>query len=146
MALFDSSKPGGMAPIGRSESEAGRGLSIIGPGMKVNGDVETDGVVKIEGQVVGTIRAGRQVLIAKGGEVEGDILAPEVILGGEVRGSILAEQRVEVQVASVIHGDITTKRLLVAEGGQVNGVIRMEELPSVSRAGQPSGGRALAAT
>ncbi len=110
---------------GAPESESA--LSIIGSGMRVVGDITADGVVKIEGTVIGTVRAGRQVLVAKGGEVEGDVITREAIIGGEVRGTVVAGERVEIQTASVVHGDITSKRLLVHEGGEINGVIRMGE-------------------
>src|SRR5439155_1388560 len=59
-------------------------LSIIGTGLRVEGDLSSDGVVKVEGTVVGTVRASRQVLVAKGGVVEGDIVTREAIIGGEV--------------------------------------------------------------
>jgi len=112
-------------------------LSIIGTGLRVEGDLSSDGVVKVEGTVVGTVRASRQVLVAKGGVVEGDIVTREAIIGGEVRGGIGAEERVELQATSVVHGDITTKRLFVQEGGEINGVIRMgeavEPVPAESR-------------
>ena len=103
------------------------GLSIIGTGMRVVGDIAADGVVKIEGTVVGTVRAAQQVLVAKGGVVEGDVIAREAIVGGEVRGAIYAEERVELQATSVVHGDVATKRLFVQEGGEINGVLRMGE-------------------
>jgi cytoskeletal protein CcmA (bactofilin family) len=101
------------------------GLSIIGSGMRVVGDISAEGVVKIEGTVVGTVQAGRQVLVAKGGLVEGDVVTREAIVGGEVRGGIQAGERVELQTTSVVHGDIATRRLLVQEGGEINGVLRM---------------------
>lgn len=103
------------------------GLSIIGSGMRVVGDISAEGVVKIEGTVVGTVQAGRQVLVAKGGLVEGDVVTREAIVGGEVRGGIQAGERVELQTTSVVHGDIATRRLLVQEGGEINGVLRMSE-------------------
>jgi len=122
MAVFSekNATPGG----GR---EGVPGLSIIGAGMRVIGDISADGVVKIEGTVVGTVRAGRQVLVGKGGEVEGDVISREAIIGGEVRGSIRADERIEIQSTSVVHGDIAAKRLLVQEGGEINGVVRMGE-------------------
>jgi cytoskeletal protein CcmA (bactofilin family) len=112
---------------GQGAPESETGLSIIGAGMRVVGDITAEGVVKIEGTVVGTVRAGRQVLVGKGGEVEGDVISREAIIGGEVRGSIRADERVEIQATSVIHGDIAAKRLLVQEGGEINGVVRMGE-------------------
>jgi cytoskeletal protein CcmA (bactofilin family) len=112
---------------GHGAPESETGLSIIGTGMRVVGDITAEGVVKIEGTVVGTVRAGRQVLVGKGGEVEGDVISREAIIGGEVRGSIRADERVEIQASCVVHGDIAAKRLLVQEGGEINGVVRMGE-------------------
>jgi cytoskeletal protein CcmA (bactofilin family) len=126
MAIFTEKGRGGLEPE--------VGLSIIGMGMRVVGDIMADGVVKVEGVVVGTVRAGRQVLVAKGGEVEGDIITREAIVGGEVRGSIQAHERVEIQTTSVVHGDITTTRLLVQEGGELNGVLRMGEAAQAATA------------
>ena len=82
--------------------------------------------------VVGTVRAARQVLVGKGGEVEGDVISREAIIGGEVRGSIRADERIEIQSTSVVHGDVVAKRLLVQEGGEINGVVRMGETEVVS--------------
>ena len=119
MALFSSSRREGQ-PAGSSQEAA---LSIIARDLRVEGGLTSSGVIKIEGTVVGTVRAERQVLVAKGGTVEGDICTPEAIVDGEVRGSILAGERVEVQASAVMQGDVTTPRLVVAEGAVVCGHI-----------------------
>jgi cytoskeletal protein CcmA (bactofilin family) len=124
---------------GQGASDGEAGLSIIGTGMRVVGDITADGVVKIEGTVVGTVRAGRQVLVGKGGEVEGDVISREAIIGGEVRGSIRADERIEIQSTSVVHGDVVAKRLLVQEGGEINGVVRMGEA-ALEEAAAPKAG------
>lgn len=121
-----------MAKSSRDDT-AGRhegALTIIASGTRIVGEVDGTGVVKIEGTVVGTVRAERQVLVARGGVIEGDVIAREAVLGGEVRGSVQAGERVEVQEGAAVHGDITTKRLIVAEGGEVNGTVTMGEPPS----------------
>src|SRR3989442_14449253 len=110
---------------GQGVPETEAGLSIIGTGMRVVGDITAEGVVKIEGAGVGTVRAGRQVLGGKGGEVEGDVISREAIIGGGGRGSIPADERGEIQASCVVHGGIAAKRLLVQEGGGVNGVGRV---------------------
>src|SRR3989454_8434557 len=104
---------------GQGAPEAEPGLSIIGTGMRVVGDITAEGVVKIEGTVVGTVRAGRQVLVAKGGEVEGDVITKEAIIGGEGRGSVRAEERIEIQAASGVPGDLAPRRPQVSGGGGV---------------------------
>jgi len=132
---------------GGAGGDAVTGLSIIGAGMRVVGDISADGVVKIEGTVVGTVQAAKQVLVARGGEVEGDVVSREAIIGGEVRGGIYAEERVELQATSVVHGDVATKRLFVQEGGEINGVLRMgEDAGQPPQRGQRSGRQAASTT
>jgi cytoskeletal protein CcmA (bactofilin family) len=102
-------------------------ISIVATGMRIVGELATDGVLKVEGTVVGSIRADREVLIARGGIIEGDVYTRQAIVGGRVAGSIFADERVEVQENSMVQGDIVTKRLIVNEGGEVNGNVQMGE-------------------
>jgi cytoskeletal protein CcmA (bactofilin family) len=95
--------------------------------MVVRGDIETVGVLKVEGAVEGSIQSRVQVLVARGGSVSGDIETVEAVVGGTVRGAIRAQERVEIQSGAVVNGDITTSRIAVAEGGSINGQIRMGE-------------------
>jgi cytoskeletal protein CcmA (bactofilin family) len=108
------------------EQPAG-GLSIIAVGMTVRGDLESNGTVKVEGTVEGHVQAKNQVLVAKGGVVDGDIDAREAVVGGQANGAIRALERVEIQSGATVNGDITTRRISVAEGGSLNGLIRMGE-------------------
>ncbi len=103
------------------------GLSIIAVGMTVRGDLESNGTVKVEGTVEGHVQAKNQVLVAKGGVVDGDIDAREAVIGGQANGAIRALERVEIQSGATVNGDITTRRISVAEGGSLNGLIRMGE-------------------
>lgn len=126
MGMFSSSSEGEQDKEAPARSAAKEGnLSIVAAGMRVIGQLITSGVVKVEGTIEGSVRADRQVLIAKGGVVEGDVYTREAIVGGRVAGSIFAEERVEVQTKSMVSGDIVTQRLMVHEGGEVNGTVQM---------------------
>jgi cytoskeletal protein CcmA (bactofilin family) len=113
---------------GRSATQNGEAaLSLIGVGMKIIGDVESSGVVKIEGTVEGCIRGARQVLLGRQGEITGDVHARDVVVGGRVRGNVFASERVEVQGTSSVHGDIHTKSIVVLEGARINGSVKMDD-------------------
>ncbi len=127
--MFGSKTPAQSASTTPAKNAAAAAsLSVIGVGMSVRGDVETAGVVKVEGVVDGHVIAGSQVLVAKGGVVKGDIETSEAVIGGEVAGAVSATERVEIQAGAIIQGDITTRRISVAEGATLNGHIRMGEL------------------
>jgi cytoskeletal protein CcmA (bactofilin family) len=108
------------------------GLSIVAKDLTIAGDLQAEGVVRIEGRVVGNVHAGDQVLISEGGIVEGDVVAREAVIAGRVHGCIQGDERVELQASAVVHGDITTRRLLIQEGGQVNGGVKMESMSAVT--------------
>lgn len=125
MAMFNSgSSERHSEGSGRHGGREGS-LSIVANGMRMVGALETPGVVKIEGVVEGSVHADQEVLVAKDGLVQGDIHTSQAVIGGRVVGSIHGFERVEIQQDSVVQGDIITKRLIVHEGGEVNGNIRM---------------------
>ena len=100
-------------------------ISIVGPGMKVVGDCETDGTLRIEGAVQGAVRAGKAVVIGKDGLVIGDILTQDAVVSGRVEGSVTAESRLELQATCRIDGEVSTPRLQLEEGAVLNGSVNM---------------------
>ena len=102
------------------------GTSVIAAGLKIVGDVETAGTLKIEGTVQGSIRGARQVIVGRSGVIQGDIQAEEIVIGGRVVGTVNASERVEIQANSVIEGDVHTRSIVVFEGGLLNGNVRMD--------------------
>ncbi len=142
MAMFSSSNESERSTDAGSRGAAREAnLSIIAVGMRVIGELITNGVVKVEGAIEGSVRADRQVLIAKGGMVEGDVYTREAIVGGQVKGSVFAEERVEVQAKSRVEGDIITQRLIVHEGGEVNGSVQMGDPKTLKQAAAEARGQ-----
>jgi len=107
-------------------------ISIVGSGMKVNGDVETEGTIRIEGRVEGTVRAGKAVVVGKDGRIKGDIFTQDAVVGGEVNGTIVAESRIELQATCVVEGEIRARRIQLDEGGRVNGKVHTGEVKAAS--------------
>jgi cytoskeletal protein CcmA (bactofilin family) len=100
-------------------------ISIIGPGMKVIGDCDSDGAIRIEGTVKGNIRAGKAVVVGKDGVVDGDIFTQDAVIAGSVKGTLRAESRLEVQPTSRIEGEVVATRMQLEEGAMLNGTVTM---------------------
>lgn len=104
-------------------------ISIIGPGMKVVGDCETDGTIRIEGTVEGTVRAGKAVVVGKDGVVDGTIITQDAVISGRVVGNLRAESRLELQATSRIDGEVYARRMQLEEGALLNGNLHMGDPP-----------------
>jgi cytoskeletal protein CcmA (bactofilin family) len=124
MSIFAGNKEG-VSESPRRRASDQMPLSIVAHDLTVTGDLEAEGVVKVEGRVKGTIRAGSQILVAPGSFVEGDLYTKECVIGGQVKGTIQATERVELQASAVIEGDIVTQRIAILEGARVSGEVKM---------------------
>ena len=101
-------------------------ISIIGPGMKIVGDCETEGTIRVEGTVEGSIKAGKAVVIGKKGVVTGDIATQDAVISGRVEGTLVAASRLELQATCHIEGEVHTRRMQLEEGAVLNGSVHMD--------------------
>lgn len=126
----------------RKGREADDVVSIVGPGMTITGDCDTEGTLRVEGRVEGTIRSGKAVVVGEDGEVVGDIHTQDAVVAGRVEGSIVADSRIELQESARIKGDIRCRRVKLEEGGFVDGHIEMgrSDAGTGPRAGSPQSG------
>jgi cytoskeletal protein CcmA (bactofilin family) len=112
-------------------------ISIIGPGMRVTGDCTTDGTLRVEGVIEGTVHAGKAVVVGKDGVVLGDVTTQDAVIGGRVVGTVTAESRLELQATCIIEGEVRAKRIKLEEGGRVNGNVHVGDAPVRSPAATP---------
>ena len=108
----------------------GSGYSLFDSQLVVSGDIETEGSVRIDGRMTGSVRRADTVVLGVGATMQGDVTAREVVIGGTLVGNVTATDRVELQPTAIVTGDITTQVVLVQEGGVVNGRVEMRQSTS----------------
>ena len=111
-------------------------ISIVGTGMTVEGDCETDGSLLIEGTIRGDVRAGKSVVIGKDGLLEGTIYTQDAVIAGRVLGAVYAESHLELQATSQVSGEIQARRMRVEDGAALQGQVAVGE-GSVKSAPKP---------
>ncbi len=111
-------------------------ISIVGTGMTIEGDCETDGSLRIEGTIRGNVRAGKSVVIGKDGLLEGSIYTQDAVIAGRVLGAVYAESHLELQATSQISGEIQARRMHVEDGAALQGQVAVGE-GSVKSAPKP---------
>ncbi|MEX2151748.1 MAG: polymer-forming cytoskeletal protein [Gemmatimonadaceae bacterium] len=114
-------------------------FSVFDSHISVSGDLETDGALRIDGRLEGSIHRADLIVIGQGASVVGDITAREVIVGGAVTGNIFAAQRTELQSTGIVAGDIRSAAILVHEGGVVQGRLYIHPISGAAE-GTGSGG------
>jgi len=113
-------------------------ISIIAAGMKVVGDCTTEGTLRIEGAVEGTVRAGKAVVVGKDGLVDGHVHTQDAVVGGRITGSLTAASRLELQATAQVDGEIRARRMQLEEGAVLNGKVTMGENAAALEKGPPA--------
>ena len=98
---------------------AGAPPSVLGPGVTVQGVLEIDGELVIAGVVRGRI-AAMKVVIAAGGNFEGDIVARDVVIAGTLNGRVFAPN-VSIEASAHVEGRLFHTQIAVAQGARLNG-------------------------
>ena len=99
--------------------------TYIGPSITIDGEIEADEGVILEGRVRGKITCGQDLTVEQGAEVEADVRAEVVHVAGQLTGQVEAKSRVELSSDGQMTGDIRSPRILIADGAQYKGNIDM---------------------
>ena len=101
-------------------------MANIGKSIAIKGDLTGNEDMLIEGTVDGKIDLpNNQLTIGANGKIRADLNAKSVIVIGRVTGNVTGTERVEIQATGIVEGDVTSPKLVVAEGAVLNGGINM---------------------
>jgi cytoskeletal protein CcmA (bactofilin family) len=101
--------------------------SIIGPDLKITGNVISRGRVRLEGVIEGDMRCS-SLVVSQSGTITGGIIAGEVAVYGRVAGTIKG-QRVNLYASAHVEGDITHQGIGVEMGTHYDGRLRWSAHP-----------------
>ena len=96
-------------------------VTIVGASAKLEGNVVSAGSLRIDGHVKGQINADGEVVLSPQSQVEADIRADTVSVAGRFRGNIVVKGKAHLARGGRIDGNITSKTLVVEEGGVFHG-------------------------
>lgn len=100
---------------------------LLGPGTTIEGTVEFENTVRLEGNVMGKIYSTEgKLIIGETATVDGEIMVNVAIIMGRVNGKINAGKRVEVYPPGRIEGDIQSPTLRIESGVIFNGNCSMK--------------------
>lgn len=101
--------------------------SYLGKTLKVKGEITSDEMLTVEGEVTGNINITKTLTIGKDGYVDGEISAEVVKIDGRAKGNITATQKLEISSRGNFYGNIKSDKLVIAEGAVFQGKANMEE-------------------
>ncbi len=122
----------------RQVQASGR-AAVIGPRIKIKGDVSGEENLIIEGQVDGSVNLKQyRVDVGQSGIVKADIYAKVVKVDGAVQGDIEASEMATISRTGNVRGNIKAPRMTLEDGAKFKGSIDMDPGEGQKASAQPA--------
>lgn len=115
------------APPVSTPSSSGKEVNLISKGTLINGDLQCDSEVRIDGEVKGTVRSRSKVMIGPEGFVDGDVECVQAEVLGHVKGSLKVQDHLYLRGNAKMDGDVLTTHFEMEPSVRFNGKCTMQD-------------------
>lgn len=118
--------------------------TLVGAGMRVSGDIASNGIVCVQGCVEGNVHCegspGATLIVDGSGAVTGNVRVANLVVRGKIDGTVDAANTIELQETARVAGDVTFRNMSIAPGAVVEGVmIPRAATPAIESTVEPTG-------
>lgn len=112
------------APIAEPGIAVSPQITVIGPDTVLNGNIDCDGEIRIEGRVRGYVHAASLTVSPKG-IIEGEVIADDLAVQGYIKGPLRAGH-VHLLSGALVEGNLTCVTIAIDNGAHLSGTVRQE--------------------
>lgn len=125
--MFKNDHDKGTTPSAAQDTE-----TVIAASVRVEGDFVSEGNVRIEGMLTGSISTERDLIVGEHAKITANVQARNAVIAGELHGNLRVFDRLELASTARVYGDIQAMVLSVAPGAMMRGqlVIGLEVSPA----------------
>ena len=114
-------------------------INLIGQGTVITGDVSSDGDIRIDGIVKGTVNTKAKLVLGPNGVIEGEIFCGLADISGLVKGNLHSKDTLHLKSKSKLNGDMIVGKLIVDAGAEFSGNCTMTGLVKDIKHDKPTG-------
>jgi cytoskeletal protein CcmA (bactofilin family) len=94
---------------------------VIGEHTEFNGNINAEGNVRIDGQLVGDVKSNGEVFIGSNSTITGDITSSQLTISGVVQGEVKVIGELKITETGNLVGDILVSSFIINKGGTFKG-------------------------
>jgi cytoskeletal protein CcmA (bactofilin family) len=102
-------------------------INLISLGTDITGDIISNGDIRIDGSLKGSLNTKGKVVIGPTGKIVGEVICKNSEVSGIVEGKITVGQLLNLKASSKILGDIVTSKLSIEPGAKFSGNCKMSD-------------------
>lgn len=122
-----TSTPFGGEAVKRNNPGNAREVAVIGPSIRIDGDLRGEEDLLIEGEVKGTVSLkDNRLVIGSQGRVKANVYAHSIEVEGLMEGDLYGTERINIRKSAQVKGNIVSPRVSVEDGARFKGSIDMD--------------------
>jgi cytoskeletal protein CcmA (bactofilin family) len=106
-------------------------INIISIGTTITGDIISDGDIRIDGTLKGTLVTKGKVVVGTTGVISGKINSKNSEISGNVEGKINVNELLSLKASAKVVGDIITNKLAIEPNAMFSGTCNMKGMGTV---------------
>ena len=107
------------------KTDASSAINMIGSGTVITGDIKSQGDIRVDGSLSGSIETQGKVVVGQGGVVEGDVICKDADVAGVLKAKITVSQLLSLKSSAKLNGDIIANKLSIEPGATFTGSCSM---------------------
>jgi cytoskeletal protein CcmA (bactofilin family) len=100
-------------------------VNLIGAGTIIEGDITTNGDIRIDGSLTGSINVKGKLVVGVSGSIEGEIICQNADISGTIKGKIGVSELLSLKASAKLSGDIITNKIAIEPGAAFSGSCSM---------------------
>ncbi len=117
--VFKTTKPASEEKKVDSQNMA---MTFVSKGSEVKGDIHAAGNLRVDGTILGNVRADGDLEVSTTGVVEGkEVRARNIVIHGRVKATLTATEQLRIHSKGEVHGDVTSISLDIEAGASFVG-------------------------
>ena len=101
------------------------GLNQLSAGTTIKGDIISNGDIRIDGTLDGTITTKGKLVVGPNGIVEGEVNCQNADISGTTNAKITVAELLTLKATAKLNGDISTNKLAIEPGANFTGACSM---------------------
>ncbi len=116
--------------------------AFIDQGSEFEGKLSFKDTVRIDGTFSGEISSDNTLIVGETGQIMASIHSVCVVISGLVEGNVHASESIVLHKTACVNGDLESPTVVMEEGAQLNGMVRMGRSASGAGKGDAGAGSA----
>lgn len=109
------------------------GETLIGSQISIRGRIDGQEDLRVHGRVEGSINLTETLFVEVDGIVLAEVDAHDVVVSGIIVGNVTATNSLTLEPGAKLVGNISTPRLIIADGAAFKGEVEMGQVPQAVR-------------